>query len=141
MNARSVIYWCIWLATVFVAVGLCVHLARGSDIKLAWDAPPASTNYTVTNYVLYAQTNLVSRTNYCVRQTVGTNLTATVQELVPGRWWFAATAVAGGLESDLSAMVIAEVPLPPPNMRTVYVQYGGTLTNFYDVGFFRLRLP
>jgi hypothetical protein len=118
-----------------------VHLARGSDIKLAWDAPPPSTNYTITNYVLYAQTNLVSKTNYCVKLSVGTNLTATVQDPVPGRWWFAATAVAGGLESDLSNVVIAEIPPAPPNMRTIFVQYGGTLTNFYDVGFFRLRLP
>ena len=39
MNNRSTIYWLIWLATVFVAVGLCVHLASGSEIKLAWDAP------------------------------------------------------------------------------------------------------
>ena len=29
MRWRSTIYWCIWLATVFVAVGLCVHLASG----------------------------------------------------------------------------------------------------------------
>jgi hypothetical protein len=140
VNYRSTLYWCIWLATVFVAVGLCVHLASGTEIKLAWDAP-VETNYSVTNYVLYAQTNLVSKTNYSVRQSVGTNQTATVQDIAPGRWWFAATAVAGGAESDLSNVVLAEVPVPPPNMRTVVVQYGGTLTNFYDVGFFRLRLP
>jgi hypothetical protein len=29
MTSRSVIYWCIWLATVVVGIGLCVHLASG----------------------------------------------------------------------------------------------------------------
>ena len=45
------------------------------------------------------------------------------------------------IESVPSNTVTAEVPVPPPNMRTVVLQYSGTLTNWQDVGFFKLRLP
>jgi len=139
--------------------------SMASDIKLAWDASPttgvpnyvlyASTNIRpivgvvradepVTNYVLYASTNILSATNLTsatVRLNVGTNLTATVERIQAGQWSFAATAMKDGLESDPSNILIADVPQPPARMRTVVVQYSGTLTNFYDVGFFRLRLP
>ena len=112
-----------------------------SDIKLAWDPSP---DVGVTNYVLYAHTNTFPVTNKlsaAVRLNVGTNLTASVESLTPGRWSFAAVAMMDGAESDISNIVQVEVPNPPVNMRTVVIQYGGTLTNFYDVGFFRLRLP
>lgn len=115
--------------------------AAASDVKLAWDA---SGTVGITNYVLYA--NLAplvyaTRTNVTARINVGTNLTASVENLAPGQWWFAATAMKDGLESDFSNVLQVECPRPPANMRTVVLQYSGTLTNFYDVGFFRLRLP
>ena len=115
--------------------------SMASDIKLAWDASP-TTGF--TNYVLYASTNILSATNLTsatIRLNVGTNLTATVERITAGQWSFAATAMKDGLESDPSNILIADVPQPPARMRTVVVQYSGTLTNFYDVGFFRLRLP
>jgi len=115
--------------------------SMASDAKLAWDASPTTG---VTNYVLYASTNILSATNLTsatVRLNVGTNLTATVERIQSGQWSFAVTAMKNGLESDPSNILIVEVPQPPARMRTVVVQYSGTLTNFYDVGFFRLRLP
>ena len=115
--------------------------SMASDAKLAWDA---SLTTGVTNYVLYASTNILSATNLTsatVRLNVGTNLTATVEGIQTGQWSFAATAMKDGIESDPSNILIVDVPQPPARMRTVVVQYSGTLTNFYDVGFFRLRLP
>lgn len=111
-----------------------------SDIKLAWDA---SQTPGITNYVLYASTNTLTSTNLqsaLVRLSVGTNLTASITDIKAGQWTFAATAIKDGIESS-PVLLLAEVPKAPDRMRTVVVQYSGTLTNFYDVGFFRLRLP
>lgn len=115
--------------------------ASAQNIRLGWDASPSAA---VTNYVLYAATNALTTTNLAsalVKQPVGTNLTATIEDLKPGRWWFAATCQAEGVESGPSNVLLVDVPQPPAAMRTIVVQYSGTLTNFYDVGFFRLRLP
>lgn len=115
--------------------------ALGSEVRLAWDASPTPG---VTNYVLYAGTNALNATNLTsavVQLNVGTNLTGTIEGLVPEEWSFTVTAMRDGIESDPSNVLIVEVPQPPARMRTVAVQYSGTLTNFYDVGFFRLRLP
>lgn len=67
-------------------------------------------------------------------------LNSKVFDLSPGMWWFGAKAVAGGAESKLSNVVAVEVPKPPAQMRTIAVQYSYTLTNFYDLGFFKLRI-
>lgn len=114
---------------------------QAQTIRLAWDA---STTSGTTNYILYAHTNTLTATNLssaAVRLNVGTNLTGTVENLRAGRWWFATTAQITAVESLPSNVHIEEVPNPPAAMRTVVLQYSGTLTNFYDVGFFRLRLP
>jgi hypothetical protein len=119
------------------AILLCAFAAltsMASDIQLAWDASP---DLGVTGYVIYARTN----SSTAIRINVGTNLTAKVESLAPGRWTFSAAALTAITESGPSNLLIVDVPEPPPNMRTVVVQYSGTLTNFYDVGFFRLRLP
>jgi hypothetical protein len=119
---------------------LCLT-ASGQTVRLAWDPAPT---VGITNYTLYASTNALSATNLLAATTnipCGTNLTGTVSEIVAGRWWFAATAWKDGIESLPSNVLQVEVPRPPANMRTVVVQYSGTLTNFYDVGFFKLRLP
>ena len=128
-------------SVVLIALALLGANGLASEARLAWDP---STTAGVTNYVLYAHTNVLTSTNLAsaaVRLNVGTNLTARVEALVPGLWRFAATAFKDGLESGLSNILLVEVPGAPQNMRTVVVQFGGTLTNFYDVGFFRLRLP
>jgi hypothetical protein len=66
----------------------------------------------------------------------------TVSGLLAGNWWFAVAARdTNGIQSLLSNVLQIEVPKPPLNMRTVVLQYSGTLSNFYDVGFFKLRLP
>jgi hypothetical protein len=112
---------------------LCLIVsAAGSDIKLAWNE---SATPGVTNYVLYA-----NRGTNSIRLNVGTNLTAQVESLQPGLWAFHVTAQKGYVESSPSEPMLVEVPEPPVNMRTIAIQYSGTLSNFYDVGFFRLRL-
>ena len=105
-----------------------------------WDASPDSS---VTNYTLYACTNTIgTNLSAAVTVEVGTNLTARIEDLLPGRWSFYVTAMAAyRIQSLPSNVVQAEVPAAPTNMRTVVLQYSGTLTNFYDVGFFKLRLP
>lgn len=123
-----------------IAVLLLTLTATAAEVRLAWDASP-STNVT---YQLYAHTNsfsTTSRSNAVVRLNVGTNLTATVSDLMPATWYFAATANLPGIESDLSNVLVVEVPKPPDRMRTVVLQFSGSLTNFSDVGFFKLRLP
>ena len=120
---------------------LPLTVSAGS-INLAWDA---STSATVTNYVLYAFTNAPAPTvvtNWTVRIEVGTNLTCRISDLQAGQWWFQAMAMAGHrIESLPRNTVTAEVPVPPPNMRPVVLQYSGTLSNFVDAVFFKLRLP
>lgn len=122
------------------ALMLLAVTCLGADVRLAWDASPTEG---ITNYVIYAHTNAITQetyTNAVVRINVGTNLTATVEDPSPARWWFTVTAMRDGLESDISNVIEVEVPAPPSGMRTVIVQYSGTLTNFQDVGFFRLRI-
>jgi len=113
--------------------------AEASFIRLAWDA-------SVTpgcEYVLYASTNELTQETYrdaTVRVPCGTNLTATIEGIVEGAWSFAATAVKDGVESDLSNVVVTEIPSAPGTMRTVVLQYSATITNWMDVGFFRVLL-
>lgn len=127
---------------LFVAVAVTtLNGADGADIRFAWDP---STTTGVTNYVLHAHTNALTATNFAsalVHVNVGTNLTASVSALQPGLWSFCATAQKDGVQSAPSNVVNVEVPRPPPNMRVVVVQYSNTLSNWYDAGFFRLRLP
>lgn len=115
---------------------------RAGSVSLAWDA---STTAGVTNYFLYASTNALTATNLAsapVKVACGTNLTVTITGLAaPLTWQFAVTAVKGGVQSDLSNVVIAQVPLTPANARVVAVQYLELdTTNATDVGFFRLRI-
>jgi hypothetical protein len=134
---RELISMSVWL----VLGVLGVLGAQAQTVRLAWDPSPSPG---VTNYVLYASTNELSATNLMTATTnlpCGTNLTATVTDLSAGNWWFVATAWAGGVESLPSNVLQVQVPTPPANMRTVVLQYSGTLSNFYDVGFFKLRLP
>lgn len=133
----------ILLCTIPSIVNAAATPSNGAvPIKLAWDASPT---VGVTNYVLYASTNTITTTNIlssAVRVSVGTNLTATISDLVPGNWYFAATAMKLGVESAPSNILQVQVPVAPTNMLTVFVQYSTSITNgFTDTGFFRLRIP
>lgn len=129
------------MKTLIVMLLLLMGIASGvsGTVHLAWSASP-STN--VTGYFLYAHTNLLDETNLekaTVKVNAGTNLTAIVESLRTGFWYFAATArVTNGTESLPSNVVVAEVPESPTNMRTLVVQYGLTVTNFVDAVFFRV---
>ena len=114
--------------------------AGASFLRLAWDASATPG----CEYVLYASTNELTQETYrdaTVRVPCGTNLTATIEGIVEGAWSFAATAVKDGVESDLSNVVVTEIPQAPGTMRTVILQYTDTVTNgWMDVGFFRVLL-
>ncbi len=66
-----------------------------------------------------------------------------VDSIAPGQWYFAATAMKDGAQSDLSNILPVEIARPPAAMRTVVLQFNASLatTNWQDAGFFRLRLP
>lgn len=126
------------MKTIIALLFACSSLLA-SDVPLAWDASetPGCT------YRLYCHTNSLSydlRTNAVLKVNAGTNLTARA-ECQPGKWYFWATALKDGLESDFSNMVIAEVPKAPGQMRTIVLQYSATLTNFVDAGFIKVRIP
>lgn len=111
-------------------------IARAADVPLAWnpvDTPGAG-------YVLYAHTNALSLSNHLVRVFVGTNVTGRVEDLRPGRWQFGVTATKDGLESGMSEILNVEIPKTPDSMRVV-VQWSPNLTNWQDVGYFKLRIP
>ena len=119
---------------------LAAVMAEASFIRLAWDA-------SVTpgcEYVLYASTNELSQETYrdaLVRVPCSTNLAATIEGIAVGQWRFCATAIKDGVESDISNVVVTEIPAAPGTMRTVILQYTDTVTNgWMDVGFFRVLL-
>ncbi len=130
----------LWILA-FVLVCLGAWVCPGQTVKLAWDA--AETNQPIT-YVLYESMTALSDATITTATTnvlVGTNLTVTVSGLA-GHWWFAVAARdTNGIQSLLSNVLQVEAPKPPLNMRTIVVQYSGTISNFSDVGLFRLRLP
>lgn len=110
------------------------------QVNLIWD--PSET--TGVSYTLYGHTNAISETNYSqsvVRIDTGTNLACRITDLKPGRWWFCATASKDNVESDISNVLLVEVPLPPANHRVVAVQYTHEITNGWtDATFFRLKI-
>jgi hypothetical protein len=136
-------------ASLILALLLSILTCGATDIKFAWNASTNAPEFTNVTYALYGYTNDLPDnlvwTNCASRINVGTNLTCTISGIVPGLWFFGvrANALCGtnSVESEFSNILILDVPKPPTNMRTVILQYSGTLTNFYDVGFFKLRLP
>ncbi len=120
---------------------LAVLPVQATDISLAWDK---SDTVGVTNYILFGHTNVLTANNLAsatIKANAGTNLTATVVDAVPGLWWFAAVAQKNGLTSGPSNVVQAESIAPPKNARTVFIEYGITITNTSPVGYFRLVIP
>lgn len=118
-------------------LGLLVLNATAGDVPLAWN--PVETPG--AGYVIYAHTNALTISNYLARVFVGTNVTGRLEDLRPGRWQFGVTATKDGLESGLSEVLNVEIPKTPGPIRTVVVQWSTNLTNWQDVGFFKLRIP
>lgn len=106
---------------------LCA-VSSGATVNLAWDASATDG----CGYRLYAQ----SGTNI-LRVSTGTNLTATLDDVVPGFWSFWATAIKDKIESDPSNVLTVEVPHTPQGIRTLVVEHGTTITNWTE--FFRVK--
>jgi hypothetical protein len=122
-------------------LGLALAVSAGaSRFGLGWNASPTPG----VSYMLYAHTNLLTATNLteAVRRIdVGTNLTVIVEDIAPGRWWFTVTAVSAvGLESAPVPSLLLDVPAMEGQMRLLIIQHGATITNFTDIGVFRLRI-
>lgn len=113
---------------------------RSGDVPLAWDCPTND----LSGFVLYASTLPLNATNLqsaTVKLPLPPVTTVTLKDVRPGFWWIAVTAICtNSLESAPSNVLIAEVPVPPSNLRTVVLQYGATVTNWQDVGFFKVKL-
>jgi len=116
--------------------------AEPGEVNLAWDA---STTPGV-QYRLYAAPFILSVTNLplaLVKLDAGTNRTAQLAALAAGTWHFVATSyfVTNNIESVPSNQVTVQVPAPPPNMRTVVLQWNATVsgTNWLETGFFRIK--
>jgi hypothetical protein len=117
--------------------------AGASELPLRWGASPTAG---VTNYVLYVHTNgtLVSTnlSTALVRQSVGTNCSWIVYDCAPGIWYFTATAMKDGWQSDPSNILgPLECPKGPTNLLPLILQYTTTLTNpaWIDCIFFKLK--
>lgn len=122
---------------LLMLLGVSAHAA---NLQISWDASPTPG---VTNYTLYAHTNTLTATNLAgavVKVNVGTNLSVAVLGLPSGQWKFVVTATKSGLESDPSVTLPVEVPVPPPNLRTVIIEWSTNLTNWTDLGFFKLKI-
>lgn len=116
---------------------------QAQQIPLIWNASPNAT--TNTTYRLYAHTNqtaLINNvTNALVKVSTGTNLTVTITSIISGRWYFGATAFDSGIETKLSNIVAAEIPLPPGNLRIVLPPFESQASgDFIDTGYFRLKI-
>ena len=118
-------------------------LVSASAVTFEWDASP---DVWVTGYRIYCGTNSVAPlTNAVLKIDCGTNLTCTVSNLLGGHsYYFVATAyTADNLESPPSNEIILSVPVQPPNLRTVVVQWSGLVasTNWQDAVFFKFKIP
>src|SRR5687768_6424842 len=130
------------LIKIVIALLLAPTLMAG-EVKLAWDWEPLpdSDNTNSPNFILTGIRPFSTITN-TVSINAGTNKTATIIDLIPGIWTFNAKAVmTNGVSSGPSSSVAVEVPPAPTNMRTIALQYSATVSNFVDVGFFKVRFP
>lgn len=112
-------------------------LPAKADLTLAWDSV---TNVPNPTYTLYASTNsFTNAAQALVTANVGTNTTVTLYGLT-NVWFFRAAAFNTNVSSDLSSTLIVQIPPMPANFRTVVIMGGPTITNFQDLGFFRIRI-
>ena len=109
---------------------LCGILSvSASEVTLTWDYPtPTPTNLI---FVLYGTTNAtLTATNLSKAQMTvncGTNKTVQAVNMTPGQWRWAVAASQGGVQSDLSNVLVTQVPVAPDNVRTVALQYSFSL--------------
>ena len=132
---KHLLAFCLWIMdgvkyTVLVLI-LCLS-ASAQTVRLVWN-PSASLD--VTNYNLYFGTNSGI---YISKIQVGTNCQATLSNMVPTTYYFAATAQGTNGESPFSNEVSWEIPAPPTGMIPLILQDSVTLTNWTE--FFRLQL-
>ncbi len=116
MNLRQTILWLIWFA-------LMAWNCRGSSVGLAWDPSP-STN-TIIDYIV--DYGVASRT-YTNHMHVGTNLTATITNLVPATKYFFAERCMD-IDFQLSGYSTEISTTTPTNRPTVIYVNLSVLTN------------
>jgi hypothetical protein len=122
---------------MLVLLLLLASLPARADLTLAWDS---ITNIPNITYKLYASTNsFTNSTEAIVTANVGTNTTVTLYGLT-NIWYFRAAAFNTNVASDLSSTLIVQIPPIPLNFRTVVIMGGPTVTNFQDLGFFKIRI-
>lgn len=98
------------------ALFLSVVSLGAAEIKLAWN--PSDTPG--CNYILYGATNgALTFANSNLKTNVGTNLIVSVSTLQMNQWQFGVTAFKGGIESDMSNILMVDVPLPVKGLRIV----------------------
>jgi len=130
------------LLTLIMAVAASAAAQTPGQFQLAWDASPSPG---VAGYRLYGHTNTLAPTNLSsavLKLDTGTNRVATVAGAAPATWHFWATAVStNGIESGPSNELVAQVPAPSPNLRTLVVQWNATVsgTNWVNAGFIRVK--
>lgn len=119
---------------------LLAQQVLATDASLAWSPSPTPGS---TNYVLYASTNgldYVTRSNALAKVNVGLQNKITLYDIAPGIWTFAVTCQKDGLESSFCTPLVVEVPQPPVGLRTVVIENTINLTNWNNVGYFRLKI-
>jgi len=104
------------LAPLFISAALLAQNGMPAGVDLTWDPSPDTG---VTNYIIYAHPNGIptNRQQSLVRVSVGTNLVVRIENITPGRWSIGAAAVLKGVESDLSNIIILDMPFPPKFFR------------------------
>jgi hypothetical protein len=108
------------ILTIFCLLTLPVLAAWGQSVKLVW-TPSLSSD--VTNYNLYWGTN--GSGVYQAVIPVGTNLAATLSNMLPAHYWFAATCQnTNGAESPFSNEATWAIPSAPTNLYMVILNVG-----------------
>ena len=139
---KIIIFPILFLLTVNAFAANPTNLAF---ITLAWDRSPDDQLTNGLTYRIYAGTNLVSGlVNSITNFNASTNQAVSITNLPAATWYFTATALQGGLESDFSNIASLTVPKtkprPPGSLGSVFMEMTLDLTNYTDVGLFRARI-